>query len=171
MYASRWDVKILRKRSLKSHEVASTRAGLDGLVGDCLSFQFRWEKMSVSDSCTLSRSVGRGRRAESFISWLYLCTAFNTTTNQRRGDLPRSTGSFNPVSAIKLTVAWNLYAPLSGSITIPSSPLRCASIPSNTLSRLNQKLSCDTVLEKRSLVSLDIAWMALIHALACEWRE
>ena len=106
--------------------------------------------------------VGGGEVVEQkvFISWLYLCTAFNTTTNQRRGDLPRSTGSFNPVSAIKLTVAWNLYAPLSGSITIPSSPLRCASIPSKTLSRLNQKLSCDTVLKKRSLVSLVIAWMA-----------
>ena len=57
MYASRWDVKILRRTSLKSHEIASTRVGLDGLVGDSLRFQFRWEKMSVSDSCILSRSV------------------------------------------------------------------------------------------------------------------
>ena len=57
MYAGRWDAKILRRTSLKSHEIASIRVGLDGLVGDNLRFQFGWEKMSVSDSCTLSRSV------------------------------------------------------------------------------------------------------------------
>ena len=110
--------------------------------------------------------VGGGEVVEQkvFINWLYLCTALNTTTNQRRKDLPRSTVSFNPVSAIKLTVAWNLYAPINASTTIPTSLLRCACIPSNTLSKLNLKLSCDTVLEERSLVSL-------VTALACEWRE
>jgi len=97
----------------------------------------------------------------------------NTVTNQRRRDPPRSVATFNPVSAIKLTVVWNLFAFLSESMTIPTSPLlNCASIPSNALSRLNQKLtSCDDVAEGTSLVSLVTAWMAEIHELTCEWRE
>ena len=54
----------------------------------------------------------------------------------------------------------------------PSSLLHCTSICYNALSRLNQKLiSCNTVPDKTSLVSLVTAWMALIHELRCEWGE
>ena len=42
---------------------------------------------------------------------------------------------------IKLAVAWNLFAFLNACFTtLTSSVLNCASIPSNALSRLNQKL-------------------------------
>ena len=58
MYVSRWDVKILRT-SMKSRETGSTsgRARRTG-QGDSLSFRFRREKMSVSDSCNLLKFGG-----------------------------------------------------------------------------------------------------------------
>ena len=150
-------------------------------VGDALSFLFRWKMMimSVSDSYTLSRSLEERRSLSGSLS-LVGCTcalfpslALKTITNQRRRDPPRSVASFNPVSAIKPTVAWNLFAFLNASITIPTSRLlNCASIPSNAVWALNQKLiSCDGVPEGTPLMSLVAAWMSSIHELTCEWRE
>ena len=103
---------------------------------------------------------------------LFPSLALNTITNQRRRDPPRSVASVSPVSAIKPTVAWNLFAFLNASITIPTSRLNCASIPSNAVWALNQKLiSCDAAPEGTPLVSLVAAWMTSIHELTCEWRE
>ena len=42
---------------MKSREIGSTSGRRTG-QGDSLSFRFRWEKMSVSDSCTLLKVHG-----------------------------------------------------------------------------------------------------------------
>ena len=56
VYVSRWDVQIVRT-STKSRETGSTSGRRIG-QGDSLSFRFRREKMSVSDSCTLWKVYG-----------------------------------------------------------------------------------------------------------------
>ena len=58
-------------------------------------------------------------------------------------------------------------------MSVPASSfLNCASILSNPLSRLDQKLtSCDAMPDETSLVSLVTTWTALIHELRCEWGE
>ena len=125
--------------------------------------------MRVGDSWTLSRSVEeRDRLAESFSSIGCAFALFPSLTlniNRRKRDPLRSVAFFNPASGMTLTVAWNLFAFLNACIAIIiSSLLNCASIPSNALSRLNQKfISCDVVPDEKSLVSLVTAWMALIH--------
>ena len=80
--------------------------------------------MSVSDSCTLLTSVEERRSLSGTISLV--------DPKEKEEETHRA--SFNPVSATKLAVAWNLFAFLSASMTIPTSLLlNCASIPSNAL--------------------------------------
>jgi len=92
------------------------------------------------------------------------CPSACLSQRKRRGDPLRSVASFKLVLAIKL---------MNVCITIPiSSLLNCTAIPSNTLSRLNQKLiSCNAMPDETSLMSLVTAWIAFIHVLMCEWRE
>ena len=69
-------------------------------------------------------------------------------------------------------MAWNFFAFFNASMTIASSLLNCTSMPSNALSRLNQKLTaCDAVTDETSLMSLVATWMALIHGSTCDWRK
>ena len=111
--------------------------------------------MSVSDLCTLLTSVEERRSLSGTISFV--------DPKEKEEETHRA--SFNPVSATKLAVTWNLFAFLSASMTIPTSLLlNCASIPSNALSRLNRKLTFwDAVPEETSLASLVTAWMASIQ--------
>ena len=87
-------------------------------------------------------------------------------------DLPWSVASFNPVSAIKLTVAWKRLAFLKQSMTKLTSSLRSwASIPSSARSNVNQKLiSWDAVPDATSLFNLVTDWIDFIHALTWPWR-
>jgi len=76
---------------------------------------------------------------------------------------PLSIASLNPVSAMKPTVARNLFA-FHRNIHL----LNCASIPSNTLSKLNQKKL------RRStphLLSFATACVDLVHEFTCAFRK
>ena len=87
-------------------------------------------------------------------------------------DLPWSVASFNPVSAMKLTVAWKRLAFLKQSITMLTSSLRSwASIPSSARSNVSQKLiSWEAVPDATSLFNLVTDWIDLIQALTWPWR-
>lgn len=80
---------------------------------------------------------------------------------------PRSAASLIPVSAMKLTVAWNRLACLRTSrARDTSSPLSWPSMLSSSCSILSQKLiSCDAVPEETSRESLVTVWISLIHEL------
>ena len=126
----------------------------------------------------LSRSVAdrSSFNGKSFISWLYLCTRKRWELEQPqhflKRDLPWSVASFNPVSAMKLTVAWKRLAFLKQSMTILTSSLRSwATMPSSARSNVNQKLiSWEAVPDATSLFNLVTDWMDLIHALTWPWR-
>ena len=101
---------------------------------------------------------------KSFVSRLHLRTAqiyqLHWSQRKKKRDPPRSVASFNPVSAIKATVTWNLFAVLIASMTIlTSSLLNCTSMPSNAHLRLSQKLTyCNAVPDWTSLRSLVGTW-------------
>jgi len=128
--------------------------------------------MSVSDSCTFSRSAEERRsfNGKSFINGLYLWTAvipqLRLFQRKGRGDPPRSVGSFKPVSAIKLTVAWKFSIISTSSLL--NSPL---SPPSPLVAQLDVDLLRCRAGSETSLVSLVTTWTALIHELTCQWRE
>lgn len=80
--------------------------------------------------------------------------------------------SFNPVSAVKLTVARYRFAFRKQSSTRPtSSECSCASMASSARSSDNQKLiSWDAVPEVTSRDSFVTDWMALIQVFTWDWR-
>jgi len=131
--------------------------------------------MSVSDSCTFSTSVEERRSfsGKSFISWLYLCTIaiiINDKSEKERLTEIHSILQCSNVQGSSISNKTKNCIPRC----LTSWLLNHASMPSNALSRFNQKLtSCDSdaVPEETSLVSLITTWMALIQELTCEWRE
>ena len=130
--------EMLRSAERRSNEMLRRVGELGGLGRRAVCIFI----LEESDSCALLRSWRRACLAESLS--LVGCTCGLPVTISfiyRKEKEEKSTEIYSvldPVPAIKLTVAWNLFALLNASMTTPtSSLLNCASMASNALSRLD----------------------------------